>query len=70
MAQKQGKYPSGLSEDRLSEGEIRQIADFYESLTEAEWIAHYEADYVQEGLYASDNTRCADGRRWAAYRPS
>ena len=49
MAQKPGNYPSGLSEDRLREAEIRQIAEFYDSLTEAEWVAHYEADYVQDG---------------------
>ena len=29
--------------------EIRQIAEFYDSLTEEEWVAHYEYAYEQEG---------------------
>ncbi len=44
MAQKHGSLPPWSSEE-----EIRQIAEFYDSLTEEEWIAHYEASYEQAG---------------------
>ena len=44
MAQKHGSLPP-----RSSKEEIRQIAEFYDSLTEEEWIAHYEASYEQAG---------------------
>lgn len=44
LAQQHSNYPSGWSE-----AEIRQIAEFYDSLTEEEWLAHYEADYEREG---------------------
>ena len=43
MAQKHGSLPPWSSEE-----EIRQIAEFYDSLTEEEWIAHYEAAHEQE----------------------
>lgn len=44
MAQKQSNHPLGWSE-----AEIRQLAEFHDSLTEEEWIAHYEADCEREG---------------------
>ena len=44
MAQKQSNPPPWSSEE-----EIRRIAEFYDSLTEEEWIAHYEAAYEQAG---------------------
>ena len=34
---------------RGSQEELRQIAEFYDSLTEDEWVAHYEYAYEQEG---------------------
>ena len=43
-AQKSGSIPAGQNED-----ELRQIAEFYDSLTEEEWIAHYEYDHDREG---------------------
>lgn len=43
-AQKSSNLPAGWCED-----EIRQIAEFYDSLTEEEWIAHEEAAYEREG---------------------
>ena len=42
--QKSSNLPAGWCED-----EIRQIAEFYDSLTEEEWISHYEYDYEREG---------------------
>ena len=43
-ARKSSNIPAGWSED-----EIRQIAEFYDSLTEEEWIAHEEAAHEREG---------------------
>ena len=42
--QKASNIPAGWCED-----ELRQIAEFYDSLTEEEWIAHEEAAYEREG---------------------
>ena len=42
--QKVSNIPAGWCED-----ELRQIAEFYDSLTEEEWIAHEEAAYEREG---------------------
>ena len=42
--QKSRSTPAGCSDD-----ELRQIAEFYDSLTEEEWIAHYEYDHDREG---------------------
>ena len=41
---KQSNSPQSRSDE-----EIREIVEFYDSLTEEEWIAHYEADYEREG---------------------
>ena len=43
-AQESSNIPAGWSED-----ELRQIAEFYDSLTEEERIAHEEAAYEREG---------------------
>ena len=43
-AQESSNIPAGWCED-----ELRQIAEFYDSLTEEEWIAHEEAAYEREG---------------------
>ena len=37
---------------RGSQEELRQIAEFYDSLTEDEWVAHYE--YAHESPYTVD----------------
>ena len=47
MAQKQSHPPP-----RGSQEELRQIAEFYDSLTEEEWIAHDE--YAYENPYTVD----------------
>ena len=47
MAQKQSNPPP-----RGSQEELRQIAEFYDSLTEEEWIAHDE--YAYENPYTVD----------------
>lgn len=44
MEQNQSNPPPSWGDEK-----IREIADFYDSLTEEEWIAHYEADYEREG---------------------
>ena len=42
---KHGNPPQWSNEQE----EIRQIAEFYDSLTDEEWVAHYEYAYEQEG---------------------
>jgi hypothetical protein len=44
IAQKQSNPPPSWGKE-----EIRHIAEFYYSLTEEEWVAHYKAAYEQEG---------------------
>lgn len=48
MAQKQDSSPSSWVEDE----ELRQLAEYFDSLTEEEWIAHDE--YAYENPYTVD----------------